>query len=423
VVLRCQPDSRLAALIRGGYGEAFDEIARRYGPSLTSFAGSIVPSHRAEDVVQEALVKAYKSLPKSDPGLKLRPWLYTIVRNTALNDLRDERMHERVDENRDGVPQPPELIARRAELALLFERMKGLPSLQREALVKRELEGRSHEEIATALGATPGAVRALIFRARSALRNGTGLLIPIPVLRTLMDAGPVETASGGAGLGGAAATLTAGGSGGVALKAGAGLAALVLAVGSGVAIHDRGGSRGDGGARALADAGGGGTSGGPDRSHRGHQSGLLDRSNHGPGSESRGGRGSGADSGGDSSGPDAESGRAGPEGGGSGPSGDGAGESRELRGGGRGDGSDGGSAAKLSVSDSGDSSDGGHSGSGTTSVSSGTSGSGGDTSASGTSGSGGDGSSTDGSSSDSVGETSGSGSSGGGSTTELSSRD
>jgi RNA polymerase sigma factor (sigma-70 family) len=122
VALRCQPDARLTALSRDGYGEAFEEIARRYGPALTAFAGSIVPAHRAEDVVQEALVKAHRSLPGTDPNLNLRPWLYTIARNTALNDLRNERSHERLDENWDGVPQPPEVAARRAELAFLFER-------------------------------------------------------------------------------------------------------------------------------------------------------------------------------------------------------------------------------------------------------------------------------------------------------------
>ena len=238
VALRCQPDSRLVSLARGGYREAFEEIARRYGANLTSFAGSIVPAHRAEDVVQEALIKAYRALPRSNADLNLRAWLYTIVRNTALNDLRDERVHEHLDENWDGVPQPAEVAARRAELAVLFQRIKGLPPQQREALVRRELEGRSHEEIAAAIGGSPGAVRALIFRARSALRDGAGLLIPLPVLRALMDAGPVEPASGGAGLGGAAATLTAGG-GGAALKAGGAVVVGVLAIGSGIAIHDR----------------------------------------------------------------------------------------------------------------------------------------------------------------------------------------
>jgi RNA polymerase sigma factor (sigma-70 family) len=324
VVLRCQPDSRLAALVRGGYGEGFEEIARRYGPALISFAGSIVPSHRAEDVVQEALLKAYRSLPESDPGLKLRPWLYTIVRNTALNDLRDERMHERVDEDWDGVPQPPELMARRAELALLFERIKGLPTQQREALVKRELEGRSHEEIATALGATPGAVRALIFRARSALRHAAGLLLPIPLLRTLMDAGPVETASGGAGLGGAAAGLTAGG--GMATKVGGALVVGAIAIGSGIAIHERAQKHDpDRGpiAEAKTPAHGGGARNAPPARARGELSSPRGRAS---------GRGSGGESGsragssdGDRGGSVPESGSSGPGGGGSSGSDEGAG--------------------------------------------------------------------------------------------------
>ena len=64
--------------------------ARPSSPSLAR----IVPVHRAEDVAQDALVKAYRSLPRADEDLNLRPWLYTIVRNTALNDLRDERVDD-----------------------------------------------------------------------------------------------------------------------------------------------------------------------------------------------------------------------------------------------------------------------------------------------------------------------------------------
>jgi RNA polymerase sigma factor (sigma-70 family) len=243
VALRCQPDARLAALARGGYPRAFDEIARRYRAALVSYAGSIVPSHRAEDVVQDAFVKAYRSLPRSDEDLHLRPWLYTIVRNTALNDLRDQRVHEHLDENWDGVPQPAEVAAQRAELASVVGRIQDLPTPQREALVKRELEGRSHEEIAARMGATPGAVRGLIFRARAALRDGAGILIPMPALRALLDAGPMQAETAGVGIGGAAAGLTAGGGGGLAIKAGATLLVAGLAVGSGVAVHDRGENR------------------------------------------------------------------------------------------------------------------------------------------------------------------------------------
>jgi RNA polymerase sigma factor (sigma-70 family) len=246
VALRCQPDARLVLLAREGNDSAFEEIVRRYRAPLVAFAGAIVPNHRAEDVVQEVLAKAHAALPATDGVLKLKPWLYTIVRNRALNDLRDERAHERLDENIDGVPQPPEIAARREELGHLVARVKALPDAQREALVQRELEGRSHEEIATAIGATPGAVRALIFRARTTLRNGVGVLIPIPVLRALLS-GTLQTDAGSAGLG--AAGLTAGG-GGIALKAGGALAVGALVIGSGLVLHD--GKNRDATSQALA---------------------------------------------------------------------------------------------------------------------------------------------------------------------------
>ena len=63
------------------------------------------------------------------------------------------------------------------------------------------------------MGATPGAVRGLICRARAALRDGAGMLIPMPALRALLDAGPMQAESAGLGIGGAAAGLTAGGGG------------------------------------------------------------------------------------------------------------------------------------------------------------------------------------------------------------------
>ena len=207
--LRCQPDSRLALLASEGQDRAFEEIVRRYRQSLVAFASGIVPAHRAEDVVQEALAKAHRALGASDREVKLKPWLYTIVRNRALNDRRDEPVHEQLDEGFDGVPQPPDVAARHEDLAQLVAGVKALPAAQREALIQRELEGRSHEEIASAIGARPGAVRGLIFRARIALRDGLGLLIPTPLLRALLSGLPMQSEAGGAGLRTACATLTA----------------------------------------------------------------------------------------------------------------------------------------------------------------------------------------------------------------------
>jgi len=250
--IRCQPDSRLVGLVREGHDLAFEEIVRRYRPQLVGFAGAIVPRDHAEDVVQEALAKAHGALEGGDAEINLRPWLYTIVRNRSLNALRDEPTYDHLDENFDGVPQPPEVAARQEELALLIAGLRGLPASQRQAIVGRELEGRSHEEIARSLGTTPGAVRGLIYRARTRLRDGLGLLIPLPVLRAVLGSGPA--ASEAAGAGGAAATGLAAGGGGVALKAGATLGVAVIAVGSGIAIQHRGSKSDDTAAAARAHA-------------------------------------------------------------------------------------------------------------------------------------------------------------------------
>ncbi|MEO8092859.1 MAG: sigma-70 family RNA polymerase sigma factor [bacterium] len=232
--LRLQPDARLVTLSREGHDRAFEEIVRRYRAPLVRFAGSIVPADRAEDVVQEAFARAHAALPQGDADLAIRAWLYRIVRNGALNDLRDQRPHEELDPEHDGVPQPPEVAARRAELAATVSAIGALPDAQREAIVKRELEGRGHEEIAADLGVSAGAARQLIFRARATLRSGLGSLMPLPAVRSLLEEGSTRAATVGAG--GAAGLAAAGGGGGLALKTGAAVLIAGLAVGSGAAL-------------------------------------------------------------------------------------------------------------------------------------------------------------------------------------------
>jgi RNA polymerase sigma factor (sigma-70 family) len=403
--MRCQSDSRLVRLAREGHDRAFEEIVRRYRSPLVSYAGGIVPDHHAEDVVQEALRKAHGALETSDAEINLRPWLYTIVRNRALNALRDEPTYDHLDENFDGVPQPPEVAARREELAALTAKVRGLPDPQRQAIVKRELEGRSHEEIASSLGVSPGAVRGLIYRARATLRDGAGMLIPMPVLRVLLSSG---SAPEGAGAAGAAAGLAAG-SGGIAVKAGATLGVAVIAVGSGIAIQHRSSGAGDGqsapkgGIHSARVQAAGESSAAP---LAGALAGREAESGHGgPGPGDSSGPGGGGGSAGSSSGPGSGSG--------SGSSGEGSASGDGDRGGGSGpSGDDGGGGGTSGTSDDGGSSGGSDDGS------SGTGSSGSGISGSGSSGSDGGGSSGSGSSgSGDDGGSSGSGLSGGGGTT------
>ena len=187
-LLRLQPDGRLVTLVREGHAQAFDEIGRRYRSPLVRFACAFVPHGRAEDVVQEAMLRAYHALCDSDTEIALRPWLYRIVRNGAISELRTVRPYEQLDEQLDGVPQPPDVLERKDRLRELVAGIGDLPAAQRAALVKSELEGESHEDIARELDTTEGGVRQLIFRARTALRTGIGLLLPMPVLRLLLSA-------------------------------------------------------------------------------------------------------------------------------------------------------------------------------------------------------------------------------------------
>ena len=240
--LRAQPDRRLVTLVREGYEAAFEEIVRRYGRPLTRYAAAIVGS-RSEDVTQDALSKALLALRRDDEKeIELRPWLYRIVRNTALNDLRDrppttEILEEAIAAGGGTAAQAEE----REQLQELIERLRALPERQRAAIVMREFEGLSHEEIAAALGLSGGGARQVIFRAREALRSGAGMLLPLPLMRMLLEHGTEATTAGAGGAAGALAAGAAGGGAGAALKAGAVAAIIAGSVGTGIAIqHDHG---------------------------------------------------------------------------------------------------------------------------------------------------------------------------------------
>jgi RNA polymerase sigma factor (sigma-70 family) len=196
VLLRTQPDERLAAMARDGSRAAFDEIVRRHRPALIAFSGSLAPSSRAEDVVQESLTKAYVALQNGAEPELLRAWLFRIVRNTAIDERRGTRHHEQLDESYNGVEQPPQAIERREQLAALVAAIQDLPPAQRRAIVQRELEGKGHAEIGRALKLSPGSVRQLIYRARNSLREAAGAIIPAAVVRAACLPGAGETVGG-----------------------------------------------------------------------------------------------------------------------------------------------------------------------------------------------------------------------------------
>jgi RNA polymerase sigma factor (sigma-70 family) len=228
-------------LVREGYESAFEEIVRRYRRPLDRFAASIVGG-RSEDVTQDSFRKALVAMRDGEGELELRPWLYRIVRNTALNDLRDrppaaaELAEDLVGGDRSAAAEAEQ----REDMAILTTRMLALPEKQRAALVMRELEGMGHEEIAAALGVSGGAARQAIARGRATVRAGFGALVPLPLVRALAGAGDGATE---AAIGGGAVAAGASGLGAGALKVGFATVVVAGSIGAGVAVQHHGGHR------------------------------------------------------------------------------------------------------------------------------------------------------------------------------------
>ncbi len=289
--LRTQSDRRLVRLVREGYESAFEEIVRRYGRALGRYAAAIV-GNRSEDVTQDAFSRALIAMRRDDAEIELRPWLYRIVRNAALNDLRDRpaAAAELAEAIATGA-SAEEAIEQREELTDLMARLQALPEAQRVAIVMRELEGLSHDEIAAALGMSGGGARQAIYRARKALRDGAGMLVPLPLLRALLGpegSAAAEAAGGAVGLAGA----------GLAVKATAATVLVAGTVGAGVALQEttQGPDGREGPARAAASGRSGddvGATAAPVTTAAGDSSGPS--SNSGPGGGGDDGSGPGRD--------------------------------------------------------------------------------------------------------------------------------
>src|SRR5256885_172202 len=218
-LLRVQSDERLVELARDGHERAFEAIVERYGPALERYASRLVGPSRGEDAVQQAFVNAHKALiSESERKIELRPWLYRIVHNAALNALRSSREEQLLGDEAERLPLADDVFERRERLREALDAVAALPANQRDAILLRELEGRSHEEIALALGLSAGAARQQIFRARAALRAAATAMTPTPLLLRFFEMSAGSAASGTPDIAmGAGAGLTA-----VLAKAGAG---------------------------------------------------------------------------------------------------------------------------------------------------------------------------------------------------------
>ena len=235
------PDADLVALARAGHDAAFDAIVHRYRAPLQAYCRRWLDPHRAEEVVQHTLMKAFLCVRDDSRPLVLRPWLYRVAHNAALNAVEKKGSDwEQLDENYDGVPQPPQVAEQRARFLKVVGEIGSLPARQREALLLNEFEGRCYADIATELGTSESGVRGLLRRARRQLREtAAALLLPFPALREFVRS------EGGRGLqvdraseliGTASAAGGVGAAGGLA-KVAAGVLAAGTIAGGGAAIE------------------------------------------------------------------------------------------------------------------------------------------------------------------------------------------
>lgn len=134
--------------------------------------------HDAEDLVQEAYLRALRAFEGFRGGSDGRAWLLTIVRNTCYTRLKQDRREELTDvfdeeihSVQDDSGSPETLLLERADVQLLSRALEELPEEFREAIVLRELEGMSYKEIADVAGVPVGTVMSRLARGRERLQR------------------------------------------------------------------------------------------------------------------------------------------------------------------------------------------------------------------------------------------------------------
>jgi RNA polymerase sigma-70 factor (ECF subfamily) len=184
-------DKKLVERVQKGDKGAFDLLVLKYQHKIVNLVMRYVRDPElALDIAQEAFIKAYRALPRFRGDSAFYTWMYRIAVNTAKNHLAAQRrrpmdveldlqdpeqydLHAKLKET-----DTPEGVALSNELQETVERaIAALPEDLRTAIILRELEGMSYEEIAETMECPVGTVRSRIFRARDAIGKKVGSLI------------------------------------------------------------------------------------------------------------------------------------------------------------------------------------------------------------------------------------------------------
>lgn len=174
-------DHALAQAAAGGDVAAFEALYRRHSPRVHGVVLRLSgwQHARAEDLVQEAFLRAWQALPQWRGDAAFGTWLYRLAVNTALMDLRARRVRPVLDggDGEDEVAALPAVDSagqRTADALDLARAVARLPPRARAVLVLHDIEGWTHGEIAEALEMAPGSSKSQLHRARGLLRDHLG---------------------------------------------------------------------------------------------------------------------------------------------------------------------------------------------------------------------------------------------------------
>ena len=175
-----ETDAAMARLAAAGDTCAFESLYRRHAGRVHGVITRLVGGQgvRAEDLTQEAFVRAWQALPKFRFESAVSTWLHRLAVTTALMELRSRRSGPSFDESEDALEDlgMADSAGNGTALSMDLERaVATLPSRARAVLVLHDVEGWKHEEIAAELGMAVGSSKAQLHRARHLLRERLGV--------------------------------------------------------------------------------------------------------------------------------------------------------------------------------------------------------------------------------------------------------